>query len=92
LKDGSLKLRISNGFSFFFSSFTLAIDVIRVLKHNIQPNVGFNLFGQMCIVQSRYAFNGVLIVSEGLEETDDTFGDTSLLPSFVNVRGQRIEE
>jgi hypothetical protein len=92
LKDRSLKLRISNGFGFFFSGFTLTIYVIWVLKHNIQPNIGFNLFGQMCIIQSRYAFNWVLIVSEGLEETDDTFGDTSLLPSFVNVRGQWIEE
>ena len=87
LKDGSLKLGISYCFGFFFTCFTFTIDVIWVLKNDIEPNVGFNLFGQVRIVQSRYAFDWVLIVCEGLEETDDTFGDTSLLSSFVDVCG-----
>jgi hypothetical protein len=87
LKDGSLKLGISYCFGFFFSGFTFTIYVIWVLENNIKPNVWFNLFGQMRIVQSRYAFNWVLIVCEGLEEADDTFGDTSLLSSFVDVCG-----
>jgi len=87
LKDRSLKLGIGYCFSFFFSSFALTIYVIWVLEDNVKPDVGFNLFGQMRIVQSRYAFNWVLFISEGLEETDDTFGDTSLLSSFVDVCG-----
>jgi len=87
LKDRCLKLRISYGLSFFFSSFTLTIYIIWVLQHNIKPNIWLNLFGQMRVVQSRNAFDWVLLVSEGLEEADDTFGNTSLLSSFVNVCG-----
>ena len=85
LKDGCLKLRIGYRFSFFFACLTLTIYIIWVLQHNVKPNIGFNLFGQMRVVQSRYAFDWVLLVSEGLEEADDAFRDTSLLSSFVNV-------
>lgn len=92
LEDRCLKLRVGDCFSFFFSSFTLTVYIIWVLQHNVEPNVRFNLFGQMRVVQSRYAFDWVLLVSEGLEEADDTFGDTGLLSSFVNVCGQWIEE
>ena len=61
-------------------------------QHNIQPYVFLNLLDDMGELLSTDAFHGIVIFCEWLEEGDNTFADSRLLATLVDVDCRWVEE
>ena len=89
-----LELRISNRFSVLraFLSIFDSVKALRVLYHDIEPNVRFDLGEDVGVRAGCDALNGRLHFREWLEKVDDALADAHLLPLLVNVHRARVEE
>lgn len=61
-------------------------------QHNIEPYVFLNLLDDMSKLLRTDAFNGIVVLCEWLEEGDNTFTDSRLLATLVDIDCCRVEE
>jgi hypothetical protein len=92
LEQRSLKLVVGNGLGVYVIGLALTVDCIWVLDDHVQPYIWLDLLDEMRVLQSRNALDGVLFVSERLEEADDSLGDTGLLSPLMDIDRPWVEE
>lgn len=93
LKQRSLHLLlISYGLRLLLRRAPRAKQCLRMLHNDVEPYVGLHLLDQMCELERTYAFDGRVVLGEGLEKRHYTFTYARLLPLLVDVDGRRVEE
>ena len=69
-----------------------AVEAIRMLDDDVEPDVSLDLAEDVGVRTCRNALNRRFHLGKGLEKVDDTLADADLLPLLVNVHIAGVEE
>ena len=89
-----LELRIGNRFSILRALLSVfdPVEALRMLDHDIEPNIGLDLGKDVSVRARRDALDRSLDFRERFEKVDNSLADAHLLPLLVNVHSARVEE
>ena len=85
-------LLIGNGLLLLLDCFLWPENVLRIREHEIKPHILLDLLDHVRERLRHDALHGVVVLGEGLEEGDDTLGNTRLLAFFMDVSLVGVEE